>query len=244
VRARCSGIGNLAVFLSFAAFAPFAPFAAFSPPVPHSIFPRLAVLLSGSGRTLLNLLDAIARGDLLAEIPLVVASKECLGAQRAREQSLPTQVIPGDIAADRLDALLAEHKIDYVALAGYLRYLRIPGAFQNRIVNIHPALLPSFGGKGMHGERVHKAVLAHGCKVSGCTVHFVDDRYDNGPIIAQQAVPVLETDDARALAGRVFAAECELYPKALQLVLSGRVTVDGRIARIAGANPRSLGSGG
>jgi phosphoribosylglycinamide formyltransferase-1 len=199
--------------------------------------PRLAVLLSGSGRTLLNLLEAIADKRLHAEIALVIASRECLGAQRARDRGLTCKVIPGDIPRDTLAAALAEHRIDYVACAGYLRFIHLPEAFRNRMVNIHPALLPSFGGKGMYGDKVHAAVLAHGCKVSGCTVHFVDDRYDTGPIIAQQAVPVLEGDDIHKLADRVFAAECELYPKALQLVLGGHVTVDGgngRVTRITG----------
>lgn len=205
-----------------------------TPPSTPPPVPRLAVLLSGSGRTLVNLLDAIARGDLSAEIALVVASRECLGAQRAHERGLPTRVIPGDIAGPNLAAVLAEHRIDLVVLAGYLRFLHIPDAYRGRVVNIHPALLPAFGGPGMYGDHVHAAVLARGCKVSGCTVHFVDDRYDEGPIIAQEAVPVLEDDDTHTLADRVFAAECRLYPRALQLVLSGAVTVDGRRTRVRG----------
>lgn len=203
------------------------------PPLPTPT-PRLAVLISGSGRTLVNLLDAIERGQLRAEIGLVIASRECLGAERARERGLCTRVMPGDIAASALAAVLSEHRVDLVVLAGYLRFMHIPDAYRGRIVNIHPALLPAFGGRGMYGERVHAAVLAHGCKVTGCTVHFVDDRYDEGPIIAQEAVPVLEGDNAHTLADRVFAAECRLYPRALQLVLSGGVTVDGRRTRIRG----------
>lgn len=202
-----------------------------APPPPR---PRLAILLSGSGRTLLNLMDAIARGELHAEIALVIASRECLGAQRARDRNLPTEVIPGDIPRDPLAAILAERRVDLVALAGYLRFMHIPDALRWRVVNIHPALLPSFGGRGMYGDKVHAAVLAHGCKVSGCTVHFVDDRYDEGPIIAQEAVPVLEGDDIHTLADRVFAAECRLYPQALQLVLAGHVTVDGRCTHVRG----------
>lgn len=199
--------------------------------------PRLAVMLSGTGRTLLNLLAAIDRGELHARIALVIASRECLGAQRSRDAGLTTRVLPGDISPEALTAELVAHQIDLVALSGYLRMIRIPSAFEHRIVNIHPALLPSFGGTGMYGDRVHAAVLAAGCKVSGCTVHFVDAEYDRGPIIAQEAVPVLEGDDIHALAARVFEAECRLYPRALQLVLARRVRLDGRIVRILPESP-------
>ncbi|MFN7020644.1 MAG: phosphoribosylglycinamide formyltransferase [Phycisphaerales bacterium] len=181
---------------------------------------RLAVLLSGSGRTLLNLLDAIGRGELLARIPLVIASRECLGAQRARDAGLTTLVIPGEIPAERLGAILAEHRIDWAVLAGYLRLVQIPPPFEGRIVNIHPALLPDFGGKGMHGDHVHAAVLAAGRAESGCTVHLVDPVYDHGRILAQARVPVLPGDDVRTLADRVFAAECRLYPAALQQLIN------------------------
>lgn len=197
-----------------------------APPVPQppSRKPaRLAVMLSGSGRTLLNLLDAICDGRLHATIPLVIASRDCLGAERARARGVPTVVMPGTIPRDRLGALLTEHQIDLVALAGYLRLVEVPEAFRGRIINIHPALLPAFGGKSMYGDHVHAAVLAAGVPETGCTVHFVDDRYDTGPIIAQASVPVLPGDDPHTLAARVFEAECRLYPQALQLVISGRV---------------------
>lgn len=199
--------------------------------------PRLAVMLSGTGRTLLNLLAAIDRGELHARVALVIASRECLGAQRSRDAGLTTRVLPGDLSAETLNAELASRQIDLVALSGYLRMIRIPSAFEHSIVNIHPALLPSFGGPGMYGDRVHAAVLAAGCKVSGCTAHFVDAEYDRGPIIAQEAVPVLEGDDIHALGARVFAAECRLYPRALQLVLARRVRLDGRIVRILPESP-------
>lgn len=197
-----------------------------APPVPHppSRNPaRLAVMLSGSGRTLLNLLDAIGDGRLHATIPLVIASRECLGAERARARGVPTIILPGTIPRDRLASVLAEHQIDLVVLAGYLRLIEVPEEFRSRIVNIHPALLPAFGGKNMYGDHVHAAVLAAGVPETGCTVHFVDDRYDTGPIIAQASVPVLPGDDVHTLAARVFEAECRLYPQALQQVISGRV---------------------
>ena len=117
---------------------------------------------------------------------------------------------------------------DLVCFAGWLHLLPIPTDFQRKVLNIHPALLPAFGGKGMYGQRVHDAVLASGAKVSGCTVHFADDSYDTGPILIQKCVPVKDGDDADALAARVFEAECEAYAEAIELVASGRVTVQGR----------------
>lgn len=177
---------------------------------------RLAVLLSGSGRTLVNLLDHIRAAKLSATIPLVIASRECVGAQRARSADIPLHVIPGDIPADELSRLLADYQIDLVALAGYLRLVNVPSAYRGRIVNIHPALLPAFGGKGMYGDRVHAAVIASRAKQSGCTVHVVDDVYDQGPILLQKTCPVLPNDDPHTLAARVFGLECEAYPEALQ----------------------------
>ena len=122
---------------------------------------------------------------------------------------------------------------ELVCLAGYMKLLRpIPADFQGRVLNIHPALIPAFAGKGFYGQRVHEAALAAGVKVSGCTVHFVDDEYDHGPIVAQQAVPVLEEDTPESLAQRVFAAECELYPAAIRLFAEGRLRIEGRRARV------------
>jgi phosphoribosylglycinamide formyltransferase-1 len=123
---------------------------------------------------------------------------------------------------------------DLVCLAGWLHLLPIPDDFRHRVLNIHPSLLPAFGGKGMYGRRVHEAVLAYGAKVSGCTVHFADDTYDTGPVLVQKCVPVLAGDDPDALAARVFAAECEAYPEAVGLVASGRVRVEGRRVVISG----------
>src|SRR5205814_1238565 len=142
---------------------------------PMSAPARLAVLLSGGGRTLANLLDQIGAGTLPATIELVIASRESPGAQRARDAGIPVQVIPGVIPAARLGALLREHRIDWAILAGYLKLVQVPPGYEGRIVNIHPALLPSFGGAGMYGERVHPAVLPSGATESGCTVHLVDE---------------------------------------------------------------------
>lgn len=182
---------------------------------------NLAVMLSGSGRTLLNLLRAIERGEVPARIVLVLASRECLGAQRAREAGIETLVMPGEIGAGALEATLAARDVDWVVLAGYLRKLRIPARYRGRVVNIHPALLPSFGGEGMYGDHVHRAVLASGVKESGCTVHLCDEAYDEGPIVLQRRCPVEIGDTPETLAARVFALECEAYPAALRLLLSG-----------------------
>lgn len=180
-------------------------------------------MLSGSGRTLANLLEQIAQGALVASVSLVIASRECAGAERARAVGIPTLVIPGNIPPSALADLLALHRIDLVVLAGYLRLVAVPEAWRGRILNIHPALLPEFGGPGMYGDRVHQAVLESGRKESGCTVHIVDDRYDSGPIVAQARVPVLPGDTTASLAARVFEAECRLYPVAVQQVLAGGV---------------------
>lgn len=185
---------------------------------------RLAVMLSGSGRTLLNLLDHIRAGALPAEIPLVVASKECLGAQRARDAGLHTLVRPGVIPAGELNGLLRDHRIDLVALAGYLKLVSVPPAYEGRIVNIHPALLPKFGGHGMFGHHVHEAVLAAHERESGCTVHLVDAHYDRGPILLQRRCPVLPTDTPDTLAARVFEQECLAYPEALRALIAGMPT--------------------
>jgi formyltetrahydrofolate-dependent phosphoribosylglycinamide formyltransferase len=184
---------------------------------------RLAVLLSGGGRTLLNLLDHIRNGSLPASVELVIASRECPGAERARQAGLRTLVIPGVIPAARLDALLQEHRIDWVVLAGYLRLLPVPGSYAGRIVNIHPALLPDFGGPGMYGDRVHDAVIRSGATESGCTVHLVDHEYDRGPVVLQRRCPVLPGDTPHELAARVFSLECRAYPEALRRLIAGEV---------------------
>lgn len=185
---------------------------------------RLGVLLSGSGRTLVNLLASIKRGELHAQVALVIASRNCLGAQRARDAGLATLILPGVIPAIELERTLREHTIDLVACAGYLKYLNVPPSFAGRIVNIHPSLLPKFGGTGMYGDRVHTAVLAAGETESGCTVHYVDDQFDHGAIIAQGRCPVLPGDDPHTLAARVFEVECQTYPRALQQLIARGVS--------------------
>jgi len=192
--------------------------------------PRLAVLLSGSGRTLANLLTVIERRELDAAIPLVIASRECRGADIAREHHITTLVIPGTIPADRLVALAHEHAIDLVVLAGYLKLLPIPPALDRRVVNIHPALLPAFGGPGMHGTKVHAAVAAAARRGdithTGCTVHLCDSTYDTGPIILQHSCPVFPDDTPEQIAARVLELEMQTYPEALRLLISGNAPTD------------------
>lgn len=183
--------------------------------------PRLAILISGGGRTLLNLLERIGKHELTAEIALVIASAECAGAAKARAAGLPTIVIPGRIPAQSLETVLREHRIDWVVLAGYLKLVEIPPAFDGRVVNIHPALLPRHGGAGLYGHFVHEAVLKSGDKVSGCTVHLCDSRYDTGPIVLQKQVPVLPGDVPDTLAARVYEAEREAFPEALKKLFAG-----------------------
>ena len=179
----------------------------------------LAVFLSGTGRTLVNLAGAIGRGDLPAEIGLVVASRPCRGIERARALGLRSMVIEGEIEPESLERLLEENRIDWVVLAGYLRLLPVPARWGGRVVNIHPALLPGFGGPGMYGDRVHRAVLKSGARESGCTVHLCDGGYDTGPIVLQRRCPVLEGDTPGTLAERVFALETEAYPEALRRLI-------------------------
>jgi len=184
---------------------------------------RLAVLLSGSGRTLDNLLGKINAGELDATIPVVLASKECLGASKARDAQIETHVHSGRLDPTMLDSLCDTHAIDLVILAGYLKLVPITDRVCGRVVNIHPALLPSFGGKGMHGDAVHRAVIEAAKRgevsESGCTVHLADDQYDTGSTIVQLRCPVSASDTPDELAARVFALECRAYPKAIKILI-------------------------
>ena len=186
----------------------------------HAPMP-LAVMISGGGRTLLNLADEIDAGRLDARIELVIASKECAGAQRARDRGLEVEVLPGVIPAADLQQRLDARRIGWVVLAGYLKLVEIPPGYRGRIVNIHPALLPSHGGPGMYGDRVHRSVLASGDTESGCNVHMVDEEYDRGDVILQRRCPVEPGDTPDTLAARVFEQECIAYPEALRRLLSG-----------------------
>ncbi|QOV88931.1 phosphoribosylglycinamide formyltransferase [Humisphaera borealis] len=196
---------------------------------------KLAVLISGGGTTLQNLLDVIAAGRLDAQVGVVIASRPGVkGLQRAADAKVMNFVVERAGIPDLADfskqvfQLIDDAGVDLVVMAGWMSLLKIPAKYAGKIINIHPALLPSFGGKGMYGKRVHQAVIDHGCKLSGCTVHFVDDAYDNGPIILQRACPVLDGDTAETLAARVFEEEKIAYPEAIRLIQAGRVKVAGR----------------
>jgi formyltetrahydrofolate-dependent phosphoribosylglycinamide formyltransferase len=203
---------------------------------------RLGALLSGGGRTVLNLADRIADGTLPAEIALVIASRaDVAGVQRARERGLEVLVADlrdfesADELHDTITSWLLERDVGLVCLCGYLRWFRLDKPYRGRAMNIHPALLPDFGGTGMYGLRVHRAVLASGATVSGCTVHFLDDQYDHGPIILQRECPVLPGDDEQTLADRVFEQECLAYPEAVRLFADGRLRLEGERVKIVPA---------
>ena len=188
---------------------------------------------------MVNLQTCINAGTLRARIVQVISSNPAAkGVERAAAMRLPMTVVGrkefADTAAfsDAVFKLVRESNADYVCLAGFLQLLAIPSDYARKVLNTHPALLPSFGGKGMYGHHVHEAVLAHGCKISGCTVHFADQQYDTGPIIVQRACPVLEGDTPEQLAARVFEQECIAYPAAINLLAQQRVEVDGRRTHI------------
>jgi len=200
-------------------------------PADRSHSTKLAVMISGGGRTLENLAGSIERGDLNAEIVLVIASKECPGAQKALARGMPVLVVPGEIPRETLGRILRDHGVEWVALGGYVKLVRIPEGYEGRVVNIHPALLPEFGGKGFYGGRVHEAVLASGAEESGCTVHIADEEFDHGPILAQARCPVEPGDTPETLAARVFELECELYPRVLGDLFAGRLDPSGASTR-------------
>lgn len=199
----------------------------------------IAVLLSGSGTTLQNLLTHIRTGTLPVRIVAVIASKpNVLGVARARDAGLPTHVVERnrfasvDAFSAATFAICREAGAQLVCMAGYLQLLHIPADYQGKVLNIHPSLLPAFGGRGMYGHHVHEAVLHYGAKISGCTVHFADNEYDHGPIVLQRSVPVADDDTPDTLAARVFQEECAAYPEAVRAYAEGRLRQHGRHVRI------------
>lgn len=184
----------------------------------------MLVLLSGSGRTLVNLIEHIEAGTLDARVAGVIASRSCVGIDRAREYGVPAKTVAGEIPADELDARARDAGADLIVCAGYLRYVNVPTAWRGRIVNIHPALLPDFGGQGMYGDKVHRAVLeaarAGRVSESGCTVHLVDEVYDHGEILLQRRCPVREDDTVETLGARVFELEKQAYPEGIGVLIA------------------------
>jgi formyltetrahydrofolate-dependent phosphoribosylglycinamide formyltransferase len=195
---------------------------------------RIAVLASGGGSNLQAILDYFdALGDRRgggASVVVVGTDRSTAGAlERAERRGIPSMVVSPEArdGAQSLDRLVDDHGVDLIALAGYVKMIpsHIVSRFEGRMVNVHPALLPAFGGRGMYGNRVHHAVIESGARVSGVTVHFVDTQYDHGAIIAQWPVPVFATDDAGTLAARVLRVEHVLYPRVLDAVAGGRFSL-------------------
>lgn len=211
---------------------------------------RLGVLLSGEGTGLENLLARIEAGEVPARVAVVIASqKRAGGLRRAERRGIPAVAVPrpanmtkttgktglagGALGEfnDRIHAELEKHRVEFVALLGFLSPFQ-PRGYLGRAINVHPALIPAFSGPGMFGKRVHDAVLARGVKLTGATVHFVDEEYDHGPIILQRAVAVEADDNSETLAARVQAVERELVPEAIRLYAAGRLEIQGAQVRI------------
>lgn len=201
----------------------------------------IAVLISGGGTTLRNLIRCRSNGQLDVEFKLVISGwTGAAGLGYANDANIPTAIVSRKKFAnpaehsERVFQLCRDQGVQLVVMGGYLDHLLIAPDFRNRVVNIHPSLIPAFSGKGFYGMNVHRAALQWGVKVSGCTVHFVDDEFDHGPIIAQQTCPVEINDSPESLQSRVFAVECELLPKVLQMIAQGRVSVAGNRVSIVG----------
>lgn len=202
---------------------------------------KIAVWISGGGTTLNNILDCVSKGSLEIDVCLVVSSSSNVGGvEIARTAGIETQIVSRsqfvspEGYCDEMFRRCRELEVDYVVMAGFLKHVLIPSDFTNRVVNIHPSLIPAFCGKGMYGNRVHQAVVESGVTVSGCTIHFVDNEFDHGPIIYQQIVQVAAGDLPEDIRERVFVAECEAYPKVLRWLTEGRISVDGSVVTVQG----------
>jgi len=205
---------------------------------------RIVVLLSGGGTTMQNILDKIDQGSLNAEIVLVISSKEGVkGLERAKARDIPTMVIESKSFRENkvtdwtaMSTAINSHVLnaspDLVVLAGFMCLYVVPEELEGKVMNVHPALIPAFCGQGMYGERVHQAVVKKGVKITGCTVHFVTNEYDAGPIIVQRTCPVHDTDTPEDVQKRVFEQECEALPEAIRLFGEGRLNIEGTIVQI------------
>ncbi|MBL9120549.1 MAG: phosphoribosylglycinamide formyltransferase [Phycisphaerae bacterium] len=202
---------------------------------------RIGALISGGGRTVLNLAESFRRDAIPASIAVVIAHRsELAGVERCRSAGLSVEVLPRSLPSplsptqsldDRIDVALADANVDLVCLCGYLRHFRVGQRWAGRTLNIHPSLLPEFGGHGMFGDHVHAAVLAAGASHSGCTVHLVDEVYDRGPILLQRRCPVLPGDDVRTLAARVYAEETLAYPEVVRRIATGELPLPIALSR-------------
>jgi formyltetrahydrofolate-dependent phosphoribosylglycinamide formyltransferase len=207
--------------------------------MPVSNMLNLAILISGSGTTLQNLIDKINDKTLNANIQIVISSTpDTHGIKRAEQNNIPVAIVQrkgfnnSDIFSNSIINEIEKYSVDLIILAGFLHLFKIPDKYTGKIMNIHPGLIPSFCGKGYYGQHVHEAVIESGVKVSGCTVHFVDNEYDCGPIIIQRVVQVHEDDSPDTLAQRVFKEECIAYPEAINLFAEGRLKIEERKVKI------------
>ncbi|QDT05694.1 Phosphoribosylglycinamide formyltransferase [Rubripirellula lacrimiformis] len=190
----------------------------------------IAVFLSGGGRTLENLIQHRDQHGLPIDIRLVISSSSKVrGVEVARSAGIDTKVVRKSEHPDEQDYCRSMFQpcrdagAQYVVMAGFLKHVLIPDDFTNRVINIHPSLLPAFGGEGMYGGRVHSAAIDRGVQISGCTVHYVDNQYDNGPIILQRSCDVKPSDTPDSLASRVFEVECAALPDAIRLIHQSRM---------------------
>lgn len=195
----------------------------------------IAVLISGNGKTLQNFIDCIKSGSLPAKIQIVISSNPyAKGLERAKINAIPTAVVSRSSYKDvnsfseAITKKLEEYPVELITLAGFMHLYKIPDTYSGRVMNVHPGLIPAFCGHGYYGHKVHEAVIRYGAKVSGCTVHFADNVYDNGPIIIQRTTPVFDDDTPDTLAERVFKEECTAYPEAIRLFAEGRLKREGR----------------
>lgn len=198
---------------------------------------NLAVLLSGSGRTLQNIIDKINDKDLDAVIQVVISSSsKAYGIKRAEQNNIPVSIIKSseynnsENFSNEIINEIEKYPVDLMVLAGFMHLFKIPDKYSGKVINIHPGLIPSFCGRGYYGHHVHEAVVKAGVKTSGCTVHFVDNEYDHGPIVLQRTVPVHGDDTPDILAERVFEEECIAYPEAIRLFAENRLKiVEGKV---------------
>jgi formyltetrahydrofolate-dependent phosphoribosylglycinamide formyltransferase len=200
---------------------------------------KIGFLLSGSGSTLQNFIDLQREGKLSGEIAVVISSRpDAYGLERARENNIPAFTVEynkykpdADAYSAEITKILKEFGVDLVIMGGFMSLYLVPPVFENKVVNVHPSLIPAFCGKGFYGHKVHEKVIESGVKVTGCTVHLVNNRYDQGPILAQGVVEVEDGDTPDTLAARVQAKERELYPKVVNDLLQGKIGVQGRKTR-------------
>ena len=208
---------------------------------------QMAVLISGGGTTLKNLIDLRSTGGLVPQIRLVVSSKPTAGGLTfAKQGNIESMVVDhrayssAEAISEPIFAACRQAGIDLVVMGGFLRKVEVPADFANRVINIHPSLIPAFCGRGMYGMRVHEAVINQGAAVTGCTVHFVDNQYDHGPVIAQASL-IVGNSSPQALQKKVFALECDLYPQVLNAIARGEVSVVGDEVLVSSALPYSDG---